>query len=222
MEGFPYLTSTLIDHQILMPLLNFGICIICMICTSKLCTKSINHYWKRRFRTILPDDWRGRTINVYFHFTPQVNTIVQTSLKVFILKQESFLEIEFNMCCTYGTHFQSWTFCIPLPSVYEKFLHILILPEAMICYCTAPIWRRGRKDQSWKWPQMGAFFPHQPRFSDGIKVLNIYVYCVYTNDALKNHHCRHHFQWLQSWSLCPQCWCCTAANCFFHLCSHVK
>ena len=67
-------------------------------------------------------------------------------------------------------------FCIPLPSVYEKFLHILILPEAMICYCTAPIWRRGRKDQSWKWPQMGAFFPHQPRFSDGKKVLNICVY----------------------------------------------
>ena len=74
-------------------------------------------------------------------------------------------------------------FCIPLPSVYEKFLHILILPETMICYCTAPIWRRGRKDQSWKWPQMGAFFPHQPRFSDGKKVLN--NMCVYTNDALK-------------------------------------
>ena len=113
MEGFPYLTATLIDHQILMPLLNFGICIICKICTLKLCTKSINHYWIRRFRTILPDEWRGRTINVYFHFTPQVNTIVQTSLKVFFLKQESFLVIQFNMCFTYGTHFQSWTFLYP-------------------------------------------------------------------------------------------------------------
>ena len=179
MEGFPYLTATLIDHQILMPLLNFRICIICMICTLKLCTKSINHYWKRRFRTILPDEWRGRTINVYMYISISPHKSIQLFKpvwKCFFLKQESFLVIQFNMCFTYGTHFQSWTFCIPLPSVYEKFLHILILPEAMICYCTAPIWRRGRKDQSWKWPQMGAFFPHQPRFSDGKEVLNICVY----------------------------------------------
>ena len=89
MEGFPYLTATLIDHQILMPLLNFRICIICMICTLKLCTKSINRYWIRRFRTILPDGWRGRTISVYFHFTLQVNTIVQASLEVFLAVQDS-------------------------------------------------------------------------------------------------------------------------------------
>ena len=33
--------------------------------------------------------------------------------KCFFLKQESFLVIQFNMCFTYGTHFQSWTFLYP-------------------------------------------------------------------------------------------------------------
>ena len=219
MEGFPYLTGTLIDHQILMPLLNFGICIICMICTLKLCTKSINHYWKRRFRTILPDEWRGRTINVYFHFTPQVNTIVQTSLKVFILKQESFLVIQFNMCFTYGTHFQSWTFCIPCLLFTRSSCTYWYCLRPWFVIVLPPSGGEGGKTNLENGLKWGHSFLINQDFQTGKKFW-IYV-CIY-KWCLENHHCRHHFQWLQSWSLCPQCWCCTAANCFFHLCSHVK
>ena len=31
---------------------------------------------------------------------------------------------------------------VPSPSVYEKFLYLLIVSGAMICYCTAPIWQK--------------------------------------------------------------------------------
>ena len=103
--------------------------------------------------------------------------------KCFFLKQESFLVIQFNMCFTYGTHFQSWTFLYPPAFCLREVLahtdtawgHDLLL------YC--PHLEEREERPILKMASNGGILSSSTKIFRREKSFE--YMCVYTNDALK-------------------------------------